>query len=126
MRFELNTIRRVTLDRFLVVGTALLLAGLLFGSFALTDKFHIGYKWNWAIWFGVSSFLIVGLKLRPKAKQRGFIAFCSAWFLVHMLIMIMAASRLPLLISTLPVVFELWLGLAIAYRLFGLPPKHKK
>ena len=124
---QLESVRKVVRDISLLIGSALLLAGLGVGTFAMGIKYHIAYTWIWAVWFGVFSFsVMLWSSLRSKFRRRGFIVFSTGWFLIHMLVMFEAATRLPMLISMLPVVFELWIGLAVCFWVFGLPPAVKK
>ena len=52
-----------------------------------------------------------------------FILFFGGWLCVHVLLMLLAMSFLvaPLWIPV--IAFELLIGYALAFRLFGLPPR---
>jgi hypothetical protein len=49
--------------------------------------------------------------------------FFAGWLCAHVLIMLLAISFLTLPFSILVMAFELWIGYALAFRLFGLPPR---
>lgn len=118
--------RRGILDIVLLIGSAILIICLGLGAVALKEKFQFGEFWIWGTWFGILSFISMAGFLRSKFRQRGFIVLCAAWFPIHMFVMFISAARLPMVISIVPVTLELFIGLTIAYVLFGPPQKHGK
>lgn len=118
--------KRDILDIFFLVGSGLLITALLVGSYALRNEYNFPEFWIWGTWFGIVSFVSVAGFLHSKFRQRGFVLFCAVWFPIHMLVMFVAAALLPMVISVGPVTFELFVGLAAAYLLFGLPSRQRK
>jgi hypothetical protein len=112
-------------DKSLLVGSALLLAVLGIGTFALGDKYRVSPVWIMGLWLGILFVAAIGRHFRAKFRRPLFMVFFIAWFSMHLLIMLLAMSFLvfPLWI---PLIFlELWIGYALAFRLFGLPPDKK-
>ena len=118
-----KSLRNSIRDKALLVIAALFLGALGFFSFALGDKYRIRPVWVFAFWLSVGFVAVIGRSLRVKFRQPGFILFFAAWLCVHVLVMLLAMSLLILPFWIPVIAFELLTGYALAFRLFGLPPR---
>jgi choline-glycine betaine transporter len=114
------------LDKLLLAVFALLVAAPGVGSILLGQAYHLPSSSNLAAWVGVVFIAGVGRDLRSKLSKPLFIPFFLGWCAVHTVGTIMVIKRFTIL-SVLPfTVIELFIGYAVAFRLFGLPPESKR
>jgi len=118
-----KSLRNSIRDKALLVVAALFGAGLFAGSFALGAKCQIRPAWIFALWLGVGFAVVIGRSLRVKFREPLFMMFFAGWLCAQVLIMLLAISFLTLPFSILVMAFELWIGYALAFRLFGLPQR---
>ena len=110
-------------DKALLVICALFAAALGFFSFAFADKYHITRGWIFGLWIGVVFVAAIGTSLRARFRRPEFIVFFVGWLFAHILLMLLVMSHLNLLLWIPAIFVELWVGYALAFRLFGLPPR---
>ena len=109
----------------LLVGSALIVAGLGVGSFALSEKYDVPPVWMFALWIGLGFIAVVGGSLRSKFRQPLFVVFFVGWLAVHTLVTLLVIKLFTILWVWPTSIVELWIGYAIALWLFGLPSKDK-
>jgi hypothetical protein len=106
-------------NKLLLVVSALLLAGLGVGSFALGEKYHLPKEWGIALWIGLGFIWVVGRRFRSKLREPFFVPFFLLWLVVHTVGSVVALFNFTLL-SVVPfTVIELAIGFASARWLFG-------
>jgi hypothetical protein len=124
---ELTTPRRGILDISLLVGSALLLAAMGFGSFLLAFDYDIPPAWIFAIWLGILFMGVVGVSLRSKLSNPLFIVFLLGRAAVHIVLVLWVLKNLNLFYVYPFIILELWVGYTLVSWLFGLPPdNHEK
>jgi hypothetical protein len=119
------TWHKALLDKLLLAGSALLVAGLGVGFFALADRYHIPPVWIFALGIGGGFIVAVGRSLRSKFRQPLFVVFFVAWLVIHTLVTLLVIKFLTILWVWPASFLELWIGYAVAFWLFGLPPRGK-
>ena len=111
--------RRSASDLLSLFGAGILETAALVTFLSLIESYRIPEFWYWGTVMGPGTFFPVMRFLRKRFRQRGFLYYCAGWFPVHMIVMYLAAWRLPVLIALFPVALELFVGFTIAYWLFG-------
>ena len=114
--------RKSLLDRLALLGAALLLIGTGGAAFVLADKYHISDAWIFAGCASLTLFAIVGWPYRSQFRNPTFVKFFVVWLLVHVFVFLLVLGYLGLLYYFPFLALELWIGYAIAIRLFGHPP----
>lgn len=112
------TTRRSTSDVFLLFGAGLLVAVVGVTVVALSEGYKIPEFWVWGTWMGAICFIPVAQTFRSKLGNRPSKLFLSLWFVVHMVVTLLAAAYLRLIPSIVAVAFELWMGGAVAFWLY--------
>lgn len=123
---ESGTARRGVLDISLLIGSAVLVIGLGIGAFDLSDKYHIGDAWIFALCAGVGLIAVVGKSLRSKFRKPLFVVFFIGWLAAHILVMLLVLKYLTLLFVYPFTFLDLLLGYSAAFWLFGLPSNDQK
>jgi uncharacterized membrane protein len=114
--------RSRAVDMLLLIGAALLVAGLSTGAALLSLAYNISPAWLLAFWVAVIFFLVVGWGYRRKFRDPVFVSFFLAWLLVHVAVYLLVLGYLGFLYYLPIVVLELWIGYTIAIWQFGPPP----
>ena len=70
----------------LLIGAALLVAGLSTGAALLSMAYNISPAWLLAFWVAVIFFLVVGWGYRRKFRDPAFLSLFVAWTLIHVLV----------------------------------------
>jgi uncharacterized membrane protein len=114
--------RSRAVDMLLLIGAALLVAGLSTGAALLSLAYNISPAWLLAFWVAVIFFLVVGWGYRRKFRDPAFASFFVAWTLVHVLVYLLVLAYLGFPWYLPIAVLELWVGYTIAIWQFGPPP----
>lgn len=121
-----RTLKAKLLDFLLALGAGLLLATIGVGSFWLADKLKFNIDWIFWGWVSLGFIASVGWSLRNLFRSASFIAFFSLWLVLHIVLSIFVLAYLSWLYWLPSIALELWIGYALAYWLFGAPPKSSK
>lgn len=115
---------RKVVDKLLLVGTAVLVAGLSLVAGLICEEHHISPAWLLSFWAGVG-FLIAIAKTYGLRKFRSpsFAAFSVSWLLAHVGVYLAVLAYLGFLYYFPFLVAELWIGYMIAIVLFGPPDR---
>jgi len=117
--------KNAALSALLLVAGAIMVAAIGVASFLMADYYRVSPLWVFLGWFSLLFIAAVGKDFRDRFRSPAFVGFFLAWLVVHLLVTIISVARLPW-VYWLPAVFlELWIGYAVAFRLFGLPPNQK-
>jgi hypothetical protein len=109
-------------DMLLLLGTALLVAGLSTGAALVSEAYHISPAWLLAFWAGVGFLMIIGKTYGVRdLKSPRFAAFSAAWLVIHICVFLLVLAYLGFLYYLPFLVAELFLGFMAAIWLFGRP-----
>jgi len=116
--FGTKPLRNSIIDGSLLVASALILAALGVGSFAVADKYDVTPAWIFGGWLGIAFVVVVGRSFRSQLRRPLFLAFFAGWLATHVLLMLLAMTYLTFP-SWVPLIFlELLVGYAAAFRIF--------
>lgn len=119
--------RHTMLDRFFLLGVALVVIGLGTVAFLLADAYNISPAWVLVVWLSVGFFAAVGWDYRKEFKSGSFVLFFAAWLLLHSLIFAVVTTYWGWLFYLGAAFVELFSFYATAFWLFGLrPPPRRK
>jgi len=111
-------------DMLLLVGTALLVAGLSTGAALTSEAYNISPAWLLSFWAGVGFLGIIGKTYGVRRlKSPRFAAFSAAWLVIHVCVFLFVLGYLGFLYYLPFLVAELFLGFMTAIWLFGPPAK---
>ena len=123
---ESNTVRKYVLDKLLVIAAAFVLAALIFGSYLLSDAYHLPPVWVSSAGVGVLFIATVGWSFRARLRKPFFVPFLIGWLAIHILVTIWVVRLFTILSLWALYSLECWIGYAVTYWLFGLPTDIKK
>jgi len=116
--------RRKVVDMLLLLGTALLVAGLSTGAALVSEAYHVSPAWLLAFWAGVGFLMVIGKTYGVRdLKSPRFAAFSASWLVIHVCVFLLVLSYLGFLYYLPFLAAELFLGFMAAIWLFG-PPAH--
>jgi hypothetical protein len=111
-----------SLDLLLLILWSLIVAIVGVGLFWVADYMRLSPAWMLGAGSAVILFLAVGWGYRSLFRSQAFIAFFTAWTLVHIAIFLGVLAYLGFLYYLPIVIVELCVGYAIAIWQFGPPP----
>lgn len=115
--------RSKALDLLLLIGTAIVVAGVGTTAFWIADD-HNAAVWLLAACAALAFFVIIAKSYGlGKLKSPPFAAFSAIWLLVHVCVFLLVLAYLGFLYYLPFLVAELFLGLMAAIWLFGPPAK---
>ena len=116
-------------DLLLLVCAGLLVTAAGVGAIAFSQRHGLADFWFWGTWMGTILFIpaagAVRKRLRrdrllqTRARRRGFLLYCAGWYPVHMAVMYVLASHLPILVAVVPLLLEIGAGAALARLAFA-------
>lgn len=109
-------------DMLLLIGAALLVAGLSTGAALISLACNISPAWLLSFWAGIGFLGVIGKTygIRELRSLR-FAAFSAVWLVVHICVFLFVSAYLGFLYYLPFLVAELFLGFMMAIRLFGPP-----
>ena len=108
-------------DLLLLLLSAVLLVVVLTSSFWIAGERHINPAWVFAAWGGLLFFVVVGWGYRRNFKSLNFCFFFLGWMVTHIWVFLLVLAYLGFLYYLPFLMIELWIGYAVALRLFGPP-----
>lgn len=110
-------------DMLLLVGAALLIAGLSTGAALISEEHRISPAWLLSLWAGIGFLIIIGRTYgMRKFRSPSFALFSVAWLLMHVYVFLAVLGYLGFLYYLPFLVVELWIGFMSAIWFFGPPP----
>jgi hypothetical protein len=114
------------LDKFLLVGAALVVCVVGGATFWLAEDYHVNPAW---VFFAGNSILLVPLvggEFRSQLKRPFFIMFFIAWMVMHGLTVLGLMRWVDVLYWIPLLAVELFIGYFAAYCLFDVPETETK
>lgn len=93
--------------------------------FWLADELALGPDWAFGVGMGLVFLWVVGRGYRSKLRDPAFIAFFTAWLVIHIAVFLLVLRRLGFLYYIPLVPLELWVGYYVAILRFGPPSPSK-
>lgn len=116
--------RSKVVDMLLLLGTALLVAGLSTGAALLSEAYNVSPVWLLSFWAGVGFLGMIGKTYGIQTlKSPRFAAFSAAWLVIHVCVFLFVLGSLGFLYYLPFLGAELLLGFMTAIWLFGPPAK---
>jgi hypothetical protein len=109
------------LDRFLLIGAALLLCVTTGVSFLLGEIYHLNPAWLFFAWNSIFLLPILWKKFRGYFGRRGFVVFFITWMCFHGATVIAMMIWVPIELWLFVLVSELAAGFLVAHWLFAFP-----
>src|SRR5580704_2989904 len=85
--FGMKRLHNSIIDGSLLVASAIILAALGVGSFAVADRHDVTPAWIFAGWLGIAFVVVVGRSFRSQLRRPLFLAFFAGWLAAHLLLM---------------------------------------
>ena len=110
-------------DTFLLIVTALLVAGLLTGSFFFAELYHVNKWFVFAAWNSI--ILVPGFirDFRGHLSNHSFVGFLFAWLVIHGLLLTALLRWTTIAIAFAVIFIELTAGVFLADVVFGVRPE---
>jgi hypothetical protein len=113
-------------DGLLLVGSALLLIGAGAGSFLLADELRLSVALPFGFWLGISFVASVAKIFRSRLREPHFILYLIVWGASYVAGFILVVRRFTMLAALPYIALNLFVGIFIAFLLFGIPPGLRK
>jgi hypothetical protein len=116
--------RSRAMDILLLIGAALLVAGLSTGAALISLAYNVSPAWLLSFWAGIGFLGIVGKTYGvQKLRSARFAVFSAAWLAIHICVFLIVLTYLGFLYYLPFLVAELFLGFMTAIWMFGPPAK---
>jgi FtsH-binding integral membrane protein len=111
------------LNRVKLLGTAIISIVLLFGAFALADKYHIDSSWVFVAIVSLLFFGVIGWKNKDRFKSLPFALFFVVWMVINGLVFVLVMHRFGWLGWIIALHIELFVFYVSTYLIFGFKPR---
>ena len=110
------------LDRFCLVGSALLLCLVGIGTFVFTEIHHFSPVWVFLSLISIGFFAFAFEEYRKEFRSPRFVAFVCGWLFVNCVVVVTILGSFGWLYLILALLLEQFLFYMTAYWIFGLEP----
>ena len=108
------------LDKFLLLGAALLVCILGVAAFWIADVYHVNPMWVFFLWNSMFLVPIFIKDFRGHLRKPAFLAFLLIWGLAHGLVVVALMRWTPISAWILGISLELVVGYVVADRVFDI------